>query len=99
MAIESDIVTASACLVADGGWGTEFQKRGLEPGASPEHWNLVHPDQVAEVARSYVVELVPVHREILAATRAGLGGREVRAVQLDTPFGFHGSEPWNRWNR
>jgi 5-methyltetrahydrofolate--homocysteine methyltransferase len=54
MAIESDMVTSSACLVADGGWGTEFQKRGLEPGASPEHWNLIHPDQVAEVARSYV---------------------------------------------
>ena len=54
MAIESNIVASSGCVVADGGWGTEFQKRGLEPGASPEHWNLTHPEQVAEVARSYV---------------------------------------------
>ena len=36
------------------GGGLSFKREGLEPGASPEHWNLVHPDQVAEVARSYV---------------------------------------------
>ena len=48
------LVTASACVLADGAWGTEFQKLGLEPGASPERWNLEHPDRVARVARSYV---------------------------------------------
>ena len=47
-------MTASACVLADGAWGTEFQKLGLEPGASPERWNLEHPDRVARVARSYV---------------------------------------------
>lgn len=54
MVIELDIIPSSGCIVADGGWGTELQKSGLEPGASPEHWNLIHPDRVAGVARSYV---------------------------------------------
>src|SRR5438093_10586086 len=54
MATPAELVTASSCVLADGAWGTEFQKLGLEPGASPERWNLEHPDQVARVARSYV---------------------------------------------
>lgn len=41
-------------LLADGAWGTEFMKRGLEQGDSPELWNLERPDAVIEVARSYV---------------------------------------------
>lgn len=54
MAISLKAITSSACILADGGWGTEFQKLGLEPGTSPEHWNLLYPDRVAQVARSYV---------------------------------------------
>jgi 5-methyltetrahydrofolate--homocysteine methyltransferase len=41
-------------LIADGGWGTELQKRGLAPGEPPEAWNLSRPEEVAAVARSYV---------------------------------------------
>jgi len=41
-------------LLSDGGWGTELIARGLEPGASPDLWNLTHPKEVAEVARAYV---------------------------------------------
>jgi 5-methyltetrahydrofolate--homocysteine methyltransferase len=47
-------ITPDAFLVADGGWGTEFQKVGLEPGFPPEKWNLTEPDKVLTVARSYV---------------------------------------------
>ena len=47
-------LTASNCTLADGGWGTEFQGLGLVPGASPEEWNLAHPERVTQVARSYV---------------------------------------------
>ncbi len=50
----NDVVIPGACVLADGAWGTEFQRLGLEPGFPPEHWNLVHPEKVAEVARSYV---------------------------------------------
>lgn len=41
-------------VLTDGAWGTELQRRGLPPGACPEAWNLSHPDQVAQVALSYV---------------------------------------------
>ena len=41
-------------LIADGGWGTELQKRGLAPGDPPEAWNLSHQEEVGAVARSYV---------------------------------------------
>ncbi|HTQ56160.1 MAG TPA: homocysteine S-methyltransferase family protein [Bryobacteraceae bacterium] len=40
-------------LLADGAWGTEFQKRGLPPGECPDLWNLAHPDRVEAVASAY----------------------------------------------
>ncbi len=54
MAISLEEVTSAVCILADGGWGTEFQKLGLHPGASPEHWNLLYPEKVTQVAGSYV---------------------------------------------
>ena len=54
MRIGINDVTSSSCWVADGGWGTEFQKIGLEPRSSPDPWNLFHPEKVSRVARSYV---------------------------------------------
>lgn len=41
-------------LVSDGAWGTFLQQKGLQPGECPELWNLTHPDQVLDIARSYV---------------------------------------------
>jgi 5-methyltetrahydrofolate--homocysteine methyltransferase len=41
-------------LIADGGWGTELQKRGLPPGEPPEGWNIGRPAEVGAVALSYV---------------------------------------------
>ncbi|MBM4160467.1 MAG: methionine synthase [Ignavibacteria bacterium] len=41
-------------VVTDGAWGTQIQWRGLEPGGSPDSWNLTHPSEVEQVARSYV---------------------------------------------
>ncbi|HYK88563.1 MAG TPA: homocysteine S-methyltransferase family protein [Acidobacteriota bacterium] len=54
MAIAIKSITTSSCIVSDGGWGTELQKLGLEPGSSPDQWNLTQPEKVARVARSYV---------------------------------------------
>src|SRR2546425_12989510 len=45
---------ASGPVLADGGWGTELQRRGLAIGECPDGWNLLRPEAVAEVARSYV---------------------------------------------
>ncbi|HUV39229.1 MAG TPA: homocysteine S-methyltransferase family protein, partial [Planctomycetota bacterium] len=41
-------------LIADGAWGTELVRRGLEPGVPPERWNLERPDDVRAVAADYV---------------------------------------------
>lgn len=38
----------------DGAWGTELQKRGLTPGASPELLNADNPAAVLDVAGAYV---------------------------------------------
>ncbi len=45
---------SNAPVLTDGAWGTELQARGLEPGTSPDAWNLSHPERVEEVARAYV---------------------------------------------
>ncbi|MDO5114377.1 MAG: homocysteine S-methyltransferase family protein, partial [Planctomycetia bacterium] len=45
---------AKKVVLTDGAWGTEFQKKGLPIGASPDIWNLTDPQKVEEVARSYV---------------------------------------------
>ena len=41
-------------LVSDGAWGTLLQNRGLKAGECPEAWNLTHPEQVKNVASSYI---------------------------------------------
>lgn len=42
-------------LVSDGAWGTFLQAKGLKPGDCPELWNLEQPDEVADIARQYVL--------------------------------------------
>lgn len=41
-------------LVSDGAWGTFLQKKGLEPGECPEEWNISRPDDIFDIARSYI---------------------------------------------
>jgi 5-methyltetrahydrofolate--homocysteine methyltransferase len=41
-------------LCGDGAWGTQLMARGLEPGDSPEAFNLSRPEVLAEVATLYV---------------------------------------------
>ncbi|MCK5134657.1 MAG: homocysteine S-methyltransferase family protein [Bacteroidales bacterium] len=41
-------------LVSDGAWGTFLHQRGLSTDECPESWNLTRPDDVFEIARSYV---------------------------------------------
>ena len=49
-----DIIKEGKILVSDGAWGTFLQKKGLQPGECPELWNITRPEEVFEVARSYV---------------------------------------------
>jgi 5-methyltetrahydrofolate--homocysteine methyltransferase len=41
-------------VIADGAWGTEFQKRGLALGQPADLWNLTRPADVESVAQAYV---------------------------------------------
>lgn len=41
-------------LVSDGAWGTFLFEKGLKTGECPEHWNLINPEAVHEIAQSYI---------------------------------------------
>jgi len=41
-------------LVSDGAWGTFLQKKGLLPGECPEQWNIIRPNDVFDIAQSYI---------------------------------------------
>lgn len=45
---------SSGPVLTDGSWGVYLQSLGLQPGESPDVWNLTHPDLVAKVADAYV---------------------------------------------
>lgn len=47
-------LAAHGPVITDGAWGTQLQARGLPIGGCPDAWNLLHPDRVQAVARSYV---------------------------------------------
>ena len=40
-------------LIADGGMGTVLQGKGLLPGESPEEWNILKPEEIYDVHKSY----------------------------------------------
>jgi 5-methyltetrahydrofolate--homocysteine methyltransferase len=41
-------------LVSDGAWGTFLQQKGMMPGECPEEWNITHPSDVLDIAKSYI---------------------------------------------
>jgi 5-methyltetrahydrofolate--homocysteine methyltransferase len=41
-------------LVSDGAWGTFLQKKGLRAGECPELWCVDRPDDVSDIATSYI---------------------------------------------
>lgn len=49
-----DQIKTGKILVSDGAWGTFLQAKGLKPGECPESWNISHPDEVLDIAKSYI---------------------------------------------
>jgi 5-methyltetrahydrofolate--homocysteine methyltransferase len=49
-----DAIKSRKILVSDGAWGTFLQKKGLKPGDCPELWCLDRPNDVLNIARSYI---------------------------------------------
>ena len=50
----ADQIRKGKVLVSDGAWGTFLQQKGLIPGECPESWNLTRPEDVMDIAKSYV---------------------------------------------
>jgi 5-methyltetrahydrofolate--homocysteine methyltransferase len=50
----TDKIKQGKIMVSDGAWGTFLQQKGLRTGECPEEWNLTHPDEVLDIARSYI---------------------------------------------
>ena len=48
-----DRIRAGEILLADGAWGTQMQKLGLQSGDCPEEWNVTHPDRLKKIAQDY----------------------------------------------
>jgi len=49
-----DKIAGGKVLVSDGAWGTFLHQKGLKSDECPESWNLQRPDDVLEIASSYV---------------------------------------------
>lgn len=41
-------------LISDGGWGTFLVAKGMRVGECPELWNVTRPDDVLDIAQSYI---------------------------------------------
>ena len=48
-----DIFSGDSILFLDGGMGTQLQAKGLQPGETPELWNLARPQDVRAVHAAY----------------------------------------------
>ena len=50
----TEVVRSNRILVSDGAWGTFLHKKGLQSGECPEKWCIDRPDDVLDIARSYI---------------------------------------------
>jgi 5-methyltetrahydrofolate--homocysteine methyltransferase len=48
------LLSSNLTILGDGAMGTMLQSLGLTTGASPDEWNVSHPDLVKEVLQGYV---------------------------------------------
>lgn len=49
-----EAIAKKGVLVSDGAWGTFIHQKGLRSDECPESWNLLRPDDIYDVAYSYV---------------------------------------------
>jgi len=50
----TDAIKTGRILVSDGAWGTFLHQKGLQTGTCPEQWCVDHPDEVGDIASSYI---------------------------------------------
>ncbi|MEZ4519033.1 MAG: betaine--homocysteine S-methyltransferase [Chloroflexota bacterium] len=49
-----ELLSSESTVVLDGAMGTMLMAAGLASGASPEEWNVSHPDQIRAIHRHYI---------------------------------------------
>ncbi|MCL1858427.1 MAG: homocysteine S-methyltransferase family protein [Oscillospiraceae bacterium] len=49
-----EVVKTGKVLISDGAWGTFLQKKGLKAGECPELWCIDRPNDVKDIAKSYI---------------------------------------------
>jgi 5-methyltetrahydrofolate--homocysteine methyltransferase len=49
-----ELLQTNSTIVLDGAMGTMLMAAGLTSGASPEEWNVLHPERVRAVHRQYI---------------------------------------------
>jgi 5-methyltetrahydrofolate--homocysteine methyltransferase len=82
----TDLLARQAVAIADGAMGTSLFARGLETGASPELWNLEHPERVQAVHQSFVdagADLILTNSFGGNRHRLGLHGGQERVGELN----------------
>ena len=68
---------ADRILFLDGGMGTQLQAKGLEPGETPEDWNISKPDDIRAVHESYLAAGADIiYANTFGANRAKYHGRQ-----------------------
>lgn len=50
----TEVVKSNKILISDGAWGTFLHKKGLKSGECPEQWCINRPDDVLDIAKSYI---------------------------------------------
>ncbi len=50
----SSLLNSGKTLISDGAWGTFLHEKGLQVGECPEEWNITNPDDVYDIAKSYI---------------------------------------------
>jgi methionine synthase I (cobalamin-dependent) len=77
MKFDSDALK-SRVWVADGGWSTQLQARGLPPDLMAETANLTHPEMILGLARAYLdVGAAFITTNTFAANRINLERRQI----------------------
>ena len=73
---------ADRILFLDGGMGTQLQAKGLEPGETPEDWNISRPDDIRAVHESYLAAGADmIYANTFGANRAKYhGGQKLEDV-------------------